>query len=224
MAQGFYRSRPIRHKLGERPPRLSGSASYPRPPKRVRGVSLICDKRTGDAFLDPGLNCTQILTGSTVSGEGRMARLGALCAGAGFILLALAGTASAQDKDKVIAERQDFMKKQTRDWIAIRNYLAGNADQQTASAAADSLTKSVPTTPDHFPPGTAGPAPDGKYATKPEVWSEHDKFVAAVKKVGEQVAALDAAIKSGDKPKTEAAFKDLDGCNACHNTFRAKLQ
>jgi cytochrome c556 len=140
------------------------------------------------------------------------------------IAMSASATASAQDKDKVIAERQDFMKKQIRDWIAIRNYLQGNADQQTASAAADALTKSVPTTPNHFPPGTAGPAPDGKYATKPEVWSEHDKFVAAGKKVGEQVAALDAAIKSGDKPKAEAAFKDLDACNACHNDFRAKLQ
>jgi cytochrome c556 len=35
---------------------------------------------------------------------------------------------------------------------------------------------------------------------------------------------LAAAVKSGDKVKTEVAFKELDACNACHNDFRAKLQ
>jgi cytochrome c556 len=132
--------------------------------------------------------------------------------------------AFAQDKDKVIADRQDFMKKQTREWIVVRNYLQGNADQQAATAAVDSLAKLVPDVPNHFPVGTAGPAPDGKYATKPEVWSQHDKFLAAEKKVTDQVAALGTAVKSGDKAKAEVAFKELDGCNACHNDFRAKLQ
>jgi cytochrome c556 len=148
-----------------------------------------------------------------------------LLIGVAFAIGAATSTvALAQDKDKVIAERQDFMKKQVRDWIAIRNYVQGSGDQQTATAAADALTKSVPSVPNYFPAGTAGPTPDGKWATKPEVWSEHDKFVAAEKKVTEQVTALDAAVKSGDKAKAEVAFKDLDGCNACHNTFRAKLQ
>ncbi|TMJ62072.1 MAG: cytochrome c [Alphaproteobacteria bacterium] len=134
------------------------------------------------------------------------------------------GAVLAQDKDKVIAERQDFMKQQIRQWIIVRNYVQGNAEQPAAVAAADALVKLVPMIEKHFPPGTAGPTPDGKWATKPEVWSEHDKFVAAEKKVAEQVAALDAAVKSGDKAKVEVAFKDLDACNACHNTFRAKLQ
>jgi cytochrome c556 len=78
--------------------------------------------------------------------------------------------------------------------------------------------------PDYFPPGTEGPNPDGKWGPKPEVWSERDKFVAADKKVADQVAALDEAVKSGDKAKAAAAFKDLDACSECHRTFRAKLQ
>ena len=130
----------------------------------------------------------------------------------------------AQDKEKVIAERQDLMKKQVREWIVVRNYVQGTADQQAAITAVDTLEKLLPTVPKYFPPGTAGPAPDGKWGTKPEVWTEHDKFLAADKKVEEQVAALGAALKTGDKAKVEVAFKDLDGCNACHNTFRAKLQ
>jgi cytochrome c556 len=82
----------------------------------------------------------------------------------------------------------------------------------------------VPEVVKYFPPGTEGPAPDGKWGAKPEIWTEHDKFLAANKKVADQVAALDAALKTGDKGKVEVAFKELDTCNACHRTFRAKLQ
>jgi cytochrome c556 len=88
----------------------------------------------------------------------------------------------------------------------------------------DSLAKSIPTVPNYFPPGTEGPSPDGKWAPKPEVWSEHDKFLAAGKKVADQVAVVGAAIRNGDKAKAEAAFKDLNVCSGCHETFRAKLQ
>src|SRR6266404_1178473 len=148
-----------------------------------------------------------------------------LILGAAFVIGATTSIGAVpQDKEKVIADRQDLMKKQVRDWIAIRNYLAGNADQPVAVAAADALTKSLPTVSNYFPPGTAGPTPDGKWGTKPEVWTEHDKFLASVKKVGDQVAVLDAALRGGDKAKVEAAFKDLNICIACHETFRAKLQ
>jgi cytochrome c556 len=148
-----------------------------------------------------------------------------LLIGAAVTIGAITSTAAwAQDKEKIIAERQDLMKKQIREWIVVRNYVQGSADQQAALAAVDALEKLLPTVPKYFPPGTAGPAPDGKWGTKPEVWTENDKFLAAVKKVSEQVAALDTAVKSGDKAKVEVAFKELDACNACHNTFRAKLQ
>jgi cytochrome c556 len=136
----------------------------------------------------------------------------------------IGGAAVAQDKDKIITDRQNLMKEQGRQFVVVRNYLEGKADQAAALSAVESLRKSVPTVPNYFPPGTEGPTPDGKWATKPEVWSEHDKFLAAVKKVGDQVAVLDAALRGGDKAKVEAAFKDLNVCSACHEPFRAKLQ
>jgi cytochrome c556 len=143
-------------------------------------------------------------------------------------MLALAAANStgalAADKEQVIKDRQALMKDQARDWLAVKNYVEGKADQAAALSAVESLTKSMPTVPNYFPPGTEGPSPDGKYAPKPEVWSEHDKFLAADKKVGDQVTTLGAAIRSGDKPKVEAAFKDLNFCSGCHDTFRAKLQ
>ena len=148
-----------------------------------------------------------------------------LAVGAALIIGAVGSTAVvAADKEQVIKDRQTFMKDQGRQWVIIRNYTQGKADQAAAVSAVESLTKSLPKVPDYFPPDTGGPAPGGKWGTKPEIWSEHDKFLAADKKVADQVAALDAAIKSGDHAKAVAAFKDLNGCNACHQDFRAKLQ
>lgn len=130
----------------------------------------------------------------------------------------------AQDKQKLLQERQDLMIGQGREWIVIRNYLQDKADQAAALSAVASLEKSVPTVPTYFPPGAEGANPDGNYGPKPEVFSQPDKFAAADKKVTGQVAALSAALKSGDKAKVQVAFKELDFCSACHNTFRAKLQ
>jgi cytochrome c556 len=141
-----------------------------------------------------------------------------------MIGVAVSTAAVAVDKEQVIKDRQTFMKDQGRQWLVARNYIHGKVDQAAAISALASLTKSLPKVPDHFPPDTAGPAPGGKWGTKPEVWSEHAKFLAADKKVADQVAALDVAVKSGDEAKAAAAFKDLDACAACHQDFRAKLQ
>jgi cytochrome c556 len=130
----------------------------------------------------------------------------------------------AVDKEQVIKDRQTFMKNQGRQWLVVRNYIQGKADEAAATSAVESLTKSVQKVPDYFPSDTGGPAPGGKWGTKPEVWSEHDKFLAADRKVADQVAVLEAAVKSGDKAKAAAAFKDLDACAACHQDFRTKLQ
>lgn len=140
------------------------------------------------------------------------------------ICLSASTAALAIDKEQVIKDRQNFMKDQGRQWLVLRNYVQGKADQAAAISAVESLTKSVPKTPDYFPPDTGGPAPGGKWGTKSEIWSEHDKFLAADKKVADQVAVLGAAVKSGDKATTAAAFKDLNACGACHQDFRAKLQ
>jgi cytochrome c556 len=147
-----------------------------------------------------------------------------LALGTVLMLVTAYSAGLAADKEQVIKDRQAFMKDQGRQWLVIRNYTQGKADQAAALSALASLTKSVPKVLDQFPPDTGGPAPGGKWGTKPEVWSEHDKFLAADRKVADQVAALDAAVKSGDKAKVAAAFKDLNVCAACHQDFRAKLQ
>jgi cytochrome c556 len=132
--------------------------------------------------------------------------------------------ALAVDKDQVLKDRQAAMREQGRQMVVVRNYLDDKADQAAALAALDALTKSVPTVPNLFPPGTEGPAPEAKWGAKPEIWSEHDKFLAADKKVADQIVALAAEVKSGDKAKAQAMFKDIGFCAGCHDTFRAKLQ
>ena len=150
----------------------------------------------------------------------RLFALGAMLA----IAAANSPISLAADKDQVLKDRQAAMKEQGRQMVVVRNYLEDKADQAAALAALDSLAKSVPTVPNLFPPGTEGEAPEGKWGSKPEIWSEHDKFLAATKKVGDQIATLNVAVKSGDKAKAQATFKDIGFCSGCHDTFRAKLQ
>jgi cytochrome c556 len=63
-----------------------------------------------------------------------------------------------------------------------------------------------------------------KTRAKPEVWKEHDKFVAADKQVAAQIVTLDEAVKSGDKGRIETVFNEIKFCDACHATFRAPAQ
>ena len=145
-----------------------------------------------------------------------------------FAAVAVAGLAAgptlAQDKQKLLQQRQDLMQQHGREIVVIRNYAEGKADQAAALAAVGALMKSVPTVPNYFPPGSEGPNPDGKFGPKPEVFSQRDKFVAAAKQVADQIAGLETAIKSGDKAKVAADFKEIGFCKSCHDTFRAKLQ
>jgi cytochrome c556 len=147
---------------------------------------------------------------------------------AAMVVLAIAAfgaqIALAVDKDQVLKDRQAAMKDQGRQLVVVRNYLEDKADQAAALTALESLTKSVPTVSNLFPPGTEGEAPEGKWAAKPEIWSEPDKFQAAIKKVADQIAALTVEVKSGDKAKAQALFKEIGFCSGCHDTFRAKLQ
>jgi cytochrome c556 len=141
-----------------------------------------------------------------------------------FAVAGLGGVAPAQDRDRIVTERQEAMKQQGREMVAVRNYVQDKGDQAAAIAALDSLQKSVPKVADWFPPGTGIGEVPIKTRAKPEIWQQHDKFLAADKTVMAQIAALDAAVKSGDKPKIEAVFKEVGFCSACHDTFRAKEQ
>ena len=147
---------------------------------------------------------------------------------AATVALALIGIggAAAQDKETIIKNRETLMKGQGKDVGAVKAYIDGKGELAQADAGAAGLAQSTKKIADVFPPGTGGPNSDGKYATKPAIWTDWSKFLDAQKTAAEKAEVLLVAVKSGDKAKIEAAFGDLgkNGCGACHQTFREKLK
>ena len=61
----------------------------------------------------------------------------------------------------------------------------------------------------------------GNTRAKPEIWTEKDKFAAAVAKSQEDVAKLAAASKTGNLDQIKAAAGTVgQSCKACHDTYQ----
>ena len=137
----------------------------------------------------------------------------------------LGGLALAQDKETVIKNREALMKGQGKDLGSVKAYIEGKGDLAQAEAGAASLTQSTNKIPEMFPPGTGGTSTDGKYATKPAIWTDWNKFLDAQKAAHAKAEALLVAVKSGNKGTIETAFGEMgkNGCGGCHETFREKL-
>jgi cytochrome c556 len=153
--------------------------------------------------------------------------LGLLALGAALAIAAAGSTgALAVDKDQIIKDRQVLMKQQGSDMGAVKGYLDDKNDQAKAISAATDLTATMKKIPDVFPPDTGGPNPEGKYTTKPEIWSDAKGFEAVRAAAAEKADALLAAVKGGDKAAIQVAFGDLgkNGCGACHEKFREEIK
>ena len=143
-----------------------------------------------------------------------------------FALASITAAAVAEDKETVLKNRETLMKGQGKDIGSVKAYIDGKGELAQAEAGAASLTQSTKKIADVFPPGTGGTNSDGKYATKPAIWTDWNKFVDAQKTAAGKADALFVAVKSGNKEQIAAAFGDLgkNGCGACHETFREKLK
>lgn len=146
----------------------------------------------------------------------------------GALAAAAAGStaALAVDKDQVIKDRQALMKQQGADMGAVKGFLDDKNDLAKATSAASDLVETMSKIPSVFPPDTGGPNPEGKYTTKPEIWTDAKGFEAARNTGAEKAAALVAAVKGGDKAAIQAAFGDLgkNGCGGCHEKFREEIK
>jgi cytochrome c556 len=142
-----------------------------------------------------------------------------------IVLAGFGGAALAQDKETVVKNREALMKGQGKDLGSVKAYTEGKGDLAQAEAGAAGLAQSTKKISGVFPPGTGGTSTDGKYATKPVIWTDWNKFLDAQKTATDKAEALLIAVKSGDKAKIEAAHSDLgkNGCGGCHETFREKL-
>jgi len=149
-----------------------------------------------------------------------------LAAALTFALAGIASAALAQDKEGVVKNRETLMKGQGKDLGNVKAYIDGKGDLAQAEAGAANLTQSTKKIPDVFPPGSGGTNSDGKYSTKPDIWSDWNKFLDVQKAATAKAGALLVAVKSGDKAAIQTAFGDLgkNGCGACHETFREKLK
>jgi len=143
-----------------------------------------------------------------------------------FALASITAAALAEDKETVLKNREALMKEQGKDLGSVKAYTEGKGDLAQAEAGAANLTKTTKKITDVFPSGTEGTNSDGKYATKPAIWTDWNKFVDAEKTAAGKADALLVAVKSGNKEQIAAAFGDLgkNGCGACHETFREKLK
>ena len=147
--------------------------------------------------------------------------------GVALAIAAIGSTgALAVDKDQVIKDRQALMKQQGGDMGAVKGFLDDKNDLATATAKATDLIDVIKKIPSVFPPDTGGPNPEGKYTTKPEIWSDAKGFSAAVDTATEKATALLAAVKGGDKTAIQTAFSDMgkNGCGGCHEKFREEIK
>ena len=142
-----------------------------------------------------------------------------------IVLGGFGAAALAQDKETIIKNREALMKGQGKDLGSIKAYIDGKGELVQAEAGAAGLAQSTKKIPEVFPPGTGGPNSDGKYATKPAIWTDWNKFLETQKSAADKAEALLVAVKSGNKAAVPAAWDDLlkNGCNACHDSFREKL-
>jgi cytochrome c556 len=156
-----------------------------------------------------------------LSTQGSMLTAALLCA-----LLAVSVAPLAQDKEAVLKNRETLMKGQAKDLGSVKAYTDGKGDLAQAETGAANLTQSTKKIPDVFPPGSGGTSSDGKYSTKPDIWSDWNKFLDVQKTATAKADTLLVAVKSGDKAAIQTAFGDLgkNGCGACHETFREKLK
>src|SRR5579863_8053313 len=107
-----------------------------------------------------------------------------------LVIAAIGSTgALAVDKDQVIKDRQALMKQQGGDMGAVKGFLDDKNDLATATAKATDLVDAIKKIPSVFPPDTGGPNPEGKYTTKPEIWSDAKGFSAAVDTATEKATA-----------------------------------
>lgn len=150
-----------------------------------------------------------------------------LAFGAALAIAAAGSTgALAVDKEQVIKDRQALMKQQGAAMGAIKGFLDGKNDEAKALSSATVLIGTMQKISDMFPPDTGGPNPEGKYTTKPEIWTDAKGFEAARSTAAEKANALLAAVKGGDKAAIQTAFGDLgkNGCGACHEKFREEIK
>ncbi len=151
-----------------------------------------------------------------------------MLAAAGFVAMIASGLAVAAPSHAAdmaaVEKRQALMKQNGKDAKVVADYLKGQGSAADVAKAAESIVEDAKKIPELFPAGTSDKDMPGKTKALPVIWTDMAKFKANAKMLEEKAMALEAAAKSGDKAKIQAAFGDMgrNACGACHGQFREK--
>jgi cytochrome c556 len=146
--------------------------------------------------------------------------LPALALGALALLTALPAAAQWQKPEQAIKYRQSAMTLQGNHMGRVFAMANGKVPFD-AKVAAEQIEVVAMLNKLQFAAFVEGSDKGGNTNAKPEVWSEKDKFAAAVSKSQEDVMKLAAAGKTGNFDQIKAAAGDVgQSCKACHDHFK----
>lgn len=134
-------------------------------------------------------------------------------------LAALPVAAQFQRPDQAIKYRQSAMSLQNTHVGRIFNMANGRVPFD-AKAMSDNIDVVVMLNRMQFTAFIDG-TDQGNTRAKPEIWTEKDKFAAAISKSQEDVTKLAAAGKTGNLDQIKAAIGAVGAsCKACHDAYQ----
>ena len=152
-----------------------------------------------------------------------MSKLIATLAALAGLATALPATAQWQKPEQAIKYRQSAMALQNNHFGRVATMASGRVPFD-AKVAAEQIEIVAMLNRMQFVAFIDGSDKGGNTNAKPEIWTDKDKFAAAVAKSQEDVLKLVAAGKSGSLDQIKAAVGAVGGsCKGCHDTFRMAM-
>lgn len=140
---------------------------------------------------------------------------------AGLLLVAPAALSAPPSPAQVVKYRHAVMGGLGAHMAGLSMIVKGESDRAGDALAHATAVKDLSHTIGAlFPEGT-GPSTEFETSAKPEIWSQHDKFVEAVKALETSSDALVEAAKSNDPAKLKTALGAVGrSCGDCHDAFK----
>lgn len=118
---------------------------------------------------------------------------------------------------ELVTERRGYMfDMQTAYWALFEVNSGKSDDLAKAAEGAATINESIGKFLQLLPPGTAGGEVPGTRA-KPEIWTQHDEFLATAEALRNANLAIIEAANAGDMDEFKARFETVTAaCTGCH--------
>jgi len=139
------------------------------------------------------------------------------------LLLAPVGLAATPAPAHVAKYRHTLMEAIGEHYGALMMIVKGETDRkQDAVAHAKAIADMAHMADGLFPAGS-GPGPGVETKAKPEIWTDKEKFAAAMKRFGTEADKLVTVASMNDAGAFNEQVKMLgEACGDCHDHFRVK--